>query len=94
MSGTKTGGKKTAETNKLKHGEDFYKRIGSKGGKKSTTGGFFANRELAVIAGRKGGKISKRGKQKSPKKPHYKGDKVKNTKELLVVMKRFNNENN
>ena len=89
MCGTKTGGKKTAETNKLKHGEDFYKRIGSKGGKKSTTGGFFANRELAVIAGRKGGKISRRGKQKAPKKPHYKGDKNKNAKELLVVMKRF-----
>lgn len=92
MSGTKTGGKKAAETNKLKHGEDFYKRIGSKGGKKSTTGGFFANRELAVIAGRKGGKISKRGKQKAPKKPRYKGDKIKNTKELLVVMKRFTNK--
>ena len=67
MSGTKQGGKKAAETNKLKYGEDFYKRIGSKGGKKSTTGGFFANRKLAVIAGRKGGKLSRRGKQKSPK---------------------------
>lgn len=90
MSGTKTGGKKAAETNKLKHGEDFYKRIGSKGGKKSTTGGFFANRELAVIAGRKGGKISKRGKQKAPKKPRYIGDKVKNTKALLEVIKGLN----
>lgn len=95
MSGTKAGGRKAAETNKLKHGEDFYKRIGSKGGKKSTTGGFFANRELAVIAGRKGGKISRRGKQKAPKKPRYKGDKIKNIKTLLVVLRNLNqNEDN
>ena len=39
------------------------KRIGSLGGKKGTTGGFFANRELARIAGRKGGTISRRRKK-------------------------------
>ena len=32
------------------------------GGKKGRTGGFYANRELARLAGAKGGKISKRRK--------------------------------
>ena len=64
MAGTIEGGKKAAKTNKELHGEDFYARIGAKGGKKGHTGGFAANRELASIAGRKGGQISKRGKAK------------------------------
>tara|TARA_B100002049_G_scaffold166556_1_gene125184 strand:- start:409 stop:633 length:225 start_codon:yes stop_codon:yes gene_type:complete len=62
MSGTKEGGKKAATTNKTKHGSDFYARIGAKGGRKGTTGGFAANRDLARIAGAKGGRISRRGK--------------------------------
>jgi general stress protein YciG len=62
MAGTKAGGQAAAATNKLNHGEDFYQRIGAKGGKLGRTGGFFANRELARTAGAKGGKISKRGK--------------------------------
>lgn len=37
---------------------------GSKGGKNGHTGGFAADRELAVSAGRKGGTISRRGKSK------------------------------
>ena len=60
MAGTTEGGKLAAETNKAKHGADFYKRIGSKGGKIGRTGGFYANRELASIAGKKGGTISRR----------------------------------
>jgi hypothetical protein len=64
MSGTPIGGKLAAKTNKLVHGEDFYKRIGAIGGKKGTTGGFYANRELARKAGQKGGRISKRGPTK------------------------------
>ena len=62
MPGTKDGGKKASETNKQRHGEDFYKKIGARGGKNGTTGGFYANRELAREAGRKGGAKSKRGK--------------------------------
>lgn len=62
MAGTKVGAIKARDTNYEKHGKDFYKKIGSKGGKKGHTGGFFANRELARKAGKKGGKISKRGK--------------------------------
>lgn len=62
MAGTKAGGKAAAETNKRKYGEDFYEKIGTLGGKNGNTGGFFANRELARIAGSKGGTISKRTK--------------------------------
>ncbi len=63
MSGTKQGGIKAAETNKSRYGKNFYKKIGAVGGKKSTTGGFAANPELAREAGRKGGRISKRRKK-------------------------------
>lgn len=63
MAGTAKGGKLAAETNRAKHGADFYARIGAMGGKKGTTGGFFANRELAREAGRKGGRISRRTKK-------------------------------
>ena len=64
MVGTKAGGVKAAKTNKEKYGDDFYKIQGRKGGQNGHTGGFFANRELAKIAGRKGGLISRRGKAK------------------------------
>ena len=64
MSGTKTGGLKASATIKRLHGEDFYKRIGFIGGKNGHTGGFASNRELAREAGRKGGKVSKRGPAK------------------------------
>lgn len=63
MAGTKTGGRAAASTNKAKYGADFYARIGAMGGKKGTTGGFAANRELARIAGAKGGRISRRTKK-------------------------------
>lgn len=62
MAGTKEGGKNAAATNKSKYGDNFYARIGAIGGKKGKTGGFWANRELARIAGAKGGAISRRGK--------------------------------
>jgi general stress protein YciG len=62
MAGTKAGGVKAAQTNKSRHGKDFYAKIGAKGGKIGTTGGFAANRELARVAGAKGGRISRRRK--------------------------------
>ena len=61
MAGTKAGGLKAAQTNKILHGEDFYKRIGQKGGQNGHTGGFAANPALAKIAGAKGGRNSRRG---------------------------------
>lgn len=63
MAGTKMGGKAAASTNKTKYGSDFYAKIGAMGGKKGTTGGFYANRELARVAGAKGGRISRRTKK-------------------------------
>ena len=60
MSGTKVGGLKTKTTNLKLHGEDFYHRIGKKGGQNSHVGGFGANPALARIAGGKGGRISSR----------------------------------
>ena len=62
MSGTKQGGIKAAATNKKLHGEDFYARIGSRGGKNGHTGGFAANPQMAKIAGRRGGLTSSRAK--------------------------------
>lgn len=62
MSGTKIGGKRAKATIYKKYGDDFYKNIGAIGGKNGNTGGFASNPELAREAGRKGGKISRRGK--------------------------------
>ena len=69
MPGTVNGGKQAAQTNKTKYGKDFYARIGAMGGKKGTTGGFAANRELARLAGAKGGRISRRRKADVAAKP-------------------------
>ena len=62
MAGSIEGGKRAAATNKTKYGENFYKKIGAEGGKRGTTGGFYANRDLARTAGAKGGRISRRTK--------------------------------
>ncbi len=60
MAGTKAGGIKAAMTNKQRYGMNFYETIGAAGGRKSTGGGFAKNRELAKIAGQRGGKASRR----------------------------------
>lgn len=60
MVGTKAGGIKAAKKNLELHGKDFYKRIGSIGGRHGHTGGFAANRELARRAGKIGGLLSRR----------------------------------
>ena len=64
MAGTKAGGMKAAQKNLAKD-PDFYAKIGRKGGQNGRTGGFAANRELARIAGAKGGRISRRSKKVS-----------------------------
>ncbi len=68
MAGTKTGGQKAAATNLERHGKDFYREIGAKGGRNGHTGGFYANPELARIAGAIGGRKSKRGPAKKANK--------------------------
>lgn len=60
MSGTVKGGKKAAKTNKKRHGKNFYREIGRKGGQNGHTGGFAANPELARKVGRIGGLKSRR----------------------------------
>jgi len=64
MSGNKEGGIKARDANLAKD-PDFYSKIGRKGGKLSNNGGFASpnGREIAKIAGSKGGKISKPGKR-------------------------------
>jgi general stress protein YciG len=62
MAGTRNGGRKAAATNKQRYGLSFYESIGRKGGKISRGGGFAADHELAVAAGRKGGKSSRKPK--------------------------------
>lgn len=71
MVGTLEGGRKAAATNRRKHGEDFYRRIGSKGGQAGHTGGFAANPELAKIAGARGGARSRRGPAGEKKEKEY-----------------------
>lgn len=65
MVGTKAGGVKAAKTNYERHGKDFYRNIGAKGGRNGHTGGFAAmDSERVRECGRKGGLISRRGKAK------------------------------
>ena len=70
MSGTRAGGLKARDAN-LKKNPNFYRDIGRIGGKNGQTGGFASDfvgndgltgPQRAKIAGRKGGLISKRGK--------------------------------
>jgi general stress protein YciG len=61
MAGTKAGAAKAVARIKAKD-PDFFAKIGAKGGRNGTTGGFAANPELARIAGAKGGRISRRKK--------------------------------
>ena len=77
MAGNRAGGIKASLKNKQLHGEDFYKRIGQKGGRNGHTGGFASNPELARIAGAKGGKKSRRGKSKKTLKEAEGGESAK-----------------
>ena len=78
MAGTKAGAKKAAATIKEKYGEDFYRKLGRKGGQNGRgefyTGGFaclergsdgLTGPERARILGAKWGRISKRGPAKN-----------------------------
>ena len=60
MSGTLTGGKRAAQTLKKKD-PDYYRNIGSIGGKKSVGGGVANDPEMAKLLGKLGGKPPKNG---------------------------------
>ncbi len=68
MSGTKEGGIKARDTNIARHGDNYYAKIGQRGGSKCVAKGFSMNPELAKRVGKIGGKISKRGKAKKNEK--------------------------
>lgn len=58
---TKAGAAKGAKTNKLKHGDDFFAKIGAKGGAKKVPKGFaLMPLEKRRQAGQKGGRNGKR----------------------------------
>lgn len=57
---TETGESKIRKTIEARYGKDYWRKIGSKGGKATGMKGFALNPELARAAGRKGGKISTR----------------------------------
>lgn len=63
MGGTKSGGKLAAKTVKERFGEDFYRKIGAMGGKKSKKGGFawlaINDREKLIELSAKGGSRKK-----------------------------------
>lgn len=75
MSGTKAGGLKAKATNLKLHGQDFYQRIGKKGGQNGHTGGFASNPALAIVAGAKGGRISTRKGIKNGEGKRWKNEK-------------------
>jgi hypothetical protein len=66
MPGTHEGGKAAAQTIKDRYGKGFFAKIGSEGGKKSKTGGWYQlaqeNPEKHRQLSSKGGKLSRRSK--------------------------------
>lgn len=64
MSGTKEGGRKASISNRARHGEDYYGRIGKLGGSRKVKKGFSMHPKLASVVGKIGGTISR----KPPKK--------------------------
>lgn len=60
MAGTREGGLKAAETNKKRHGKDFYKKAGSV---KVPKGFALMSKEKHLEASSKGGSISRRTKE-------------------------------
>ena len=89
MSGTKLGGQRAAKTNKERHGEGFYARIGAMGGHNGKTGGFACNKvgkdgltgqERAKLVGAIGGLKSKRG----PAKRDAKGRPVNKDGNVII----------
>ena len=74
MSGNRAGGLKAAKTNKDRYGDDFFKNIGTLGGKASMGSGFglmkvgrdgLTGPQRAKKWGAVGGALSKKGRNKT-----------------------------
>lgn len=81
MAQTKGGGIKAKESNLAKYGEDYYRKIGSLGGRARGPKGFaMMTPEQRAEAGRKGGRRSRRNGvstgQGKKKEYYYSGDGV------------------
>lgn len=83
MAGTIAGGRKAAAKNKANN-PDFYRIIGTKGGKNGNTGGFAVKipchcptipgyHYVRQCAGKRGGSISRRGKKVTRIEVEYAG---------------------
>jgi uncharacterized protein len=59
MTPRQLAGLKAAAKTKQRLGDDFFKLMGQRGGKAQVSKGFGKNRELASIAGARGGRISR-----------------------------------
>lgn len=70
MAGTVAGGKAAAESNIKRYGEDYYKLMGQRGGRRCVPKGFAMNHKLASIAGARGGRISRRPKKTTEASTH------------------------
>lgn len=64
MSGTRSGGRKAAATNKRIYGKDFYRGIGKLGGESSWGYEFGHGMVDPSVIGKKGGTVSRRTKVK------------------------------
>lgn len=88
MGGNRAGGIAARDTN-LANDPDFYKKIGTIGGSRSRTGGWYANRDLASAAGRIGGMVSRRGRQMTHKeRQQYKSKIDRAYKHVLSVQRK------
>jgi uncharacterized protein len=88
--GTKEGSIRAVKTIYARHGRDHFARIGAIGGRRGHTGGFYANRKFASIAGRLGGQLSRRGYKLDDEERHrirckYEREYKKAHEELMAV---------
>ena len=72
MSQTKEGARKAVDAIKARYGDDWYGKIGRKGGSKTGRKGFAAMpKEKVRAAGMKGGAISRPYSRKKKEKRHW-----------------------
>lgn len=60
MAGTREGGLKAARTLRAKRGQNYYSKIGRKGGQAEVEKGYSMNTTLASLSGYKGATSSRR----------------------------------